>query len=173
MNTMSFFGGGMTPGNISRKVCSQMLSVCSGVERFLTRQMLIHSSVVSLAQDARDDCLLVRVRMVLWTCPRQLARPLGKMPSGIEPVVDDGPPWIVERVLGVARLAGSRTAEAMVEHSLCVLKESCASEDVFEDVKGKFIFFVTDNAADEIKVGVLLQQHFPCHGQHPQSALGD
>ena len=37
----------------------------------------------------------------------------------------------------------------------------CASDDVFDDVKGKFVFFVTDNAADEIKVGVLLKQHLP------------
>jgi hypothetical protein len=46
MNTMSFFGG-ISTGNTSRRVCAQMLAVCAGWERFVTRQMSANSSVIS------------------------------------------------------------------------------------------------------------------------------
>lgn len=137
MATVSLFGGDITPGNLSEKVCARLVASAAGYERFLTKRFLMHASVISLAMDARDDCLLMRCRMVLWRLPPEVATPFGKRTHGVEPLARGGPPWVVERVVGVARLGADRSATASAKQACDLIKETCVTEKDFDIVKPK------------------------------------
>ena len=62
----------------------------------------------------------------------------------------DGPPWVIERLAGIVELGDDRTAEKQAELSQGVLR-ALAGDDL-----SKLVFFVSDNANDEIRCGHLL-----------------
>ena len=137
MAIVSLFGGDITPGSLSEKVCARLVASAAGYERFLTKRFLMHASVISLAMDARDDCLLMSCRMVLWRLPPEVATPFGKRTHGVEPLARGGPPWVVERVVGVARLGADRSATASAKQACDLMKETCVTEKDFDIVKPK------------------------------------
>ena len=101
-------------------------------------RFLQEAAVVGIAQDARDECLLIMVRMVCWRWPRGV---LVFKASGVNSVLDgSGPPWVVERALAAARLEGDRNANATAAHTLAALRSACSSSDTFDEVRQKTYF---------------------------------
>ena len=104
-----------------------------GHERFINKALLDAASVVGLAQDSRDADLLVLSRSVLWKWPKALQ---GMVPPGVSSALPGGgPPWIVERTLGVSTLGSERDSMATARGTLSLLRATASSEEAFGALK--------------------------------------
>jgi hypothetical protein len=144
-------GSDINPGNGSRKVGSNLVSICARREIVVNRSLLRECTVLGLGQDGRDSALLVASRMVMWRLPGFLRRSC--LPNGVTPLLPDSfgarGPWIVERVLGCGVLGSDRSGKAIAKSTLQVLHKALPSPGDFEAVAKKARFFTADNAADE------------------------
>ncbi len=113
----------------------QILEVCAAREK-VTQVLLETCVMASLMQDARAGHLLIMARMVLWTWPRQLR---GHQVSGV--VEHSGPPWVAERILGIAEIGADHGAEAQSAKTLEVIRAAYVSSDSYETNKGKWRSF--------------------------------
>ena len=151
-------GSIVNPGNESRRVATQLMMVCAGWEKYVNRCLLEASTTCGLAQDAKDPNLLVTSRMVVWALPRQLrSMPL----SGVKSLLGKGAPWIVGRVLGVAKMGAERSGAAAAQATLSVVDSLLGGGDGSQPVKDKMRFFTADNAADETVAHRNLLANFP------------
>lgn len=143
-------GSDINPGNGSRKVGHNLVSICAGREMVANRVLLRDCTVWGLGQDGRDSALLVAARMVMWRLPGSMR---GCLPNGVTPLLPasfgNRGPWIVERVLGCGVLASDRSGQAVAKSTLQVLHKALPSPWDFEMVAKKARFFTADNAADE------------------------
>ena len=69
MENLRSMGGDVNPGNSSRSVARNLLTLCAGNELHVTKQLLDIATVCGLVQDARDAYLLICARMVLCKLP--------------------------------------------------------------------------------------------------------
>ena len=145
-------GSDINPGNGSRKVGRNLVTICARREIVVNRSLLRECTVLGLGQDGRDSALLVASRMVMWRLPNLLRR-LPNLPNGVTPLLPDSfgkrGPWIVERVLGCGVLGSHRSGKDIAKSTLQVLRQALPSPDDFEAVAKKARFFTADNAADE------------------------
>ena len=116
--TLRKCGAALPAGFDGRRVFQQLVSVCAGVEKFITRILLRHAALVALQQDGRDPWLLIMSRMVLWRVPQ--ASREGCMRAMRSVLPGGGPPWTAERVLlahrfGVADRGGVEQGEILVK----------------------------------------------------------
>ena len=94
-------GAALPAGFNGRQVCQQLVSVCAGVEKSITRILIRQAALVALQQDARDPWLLVMSRMVLWRLPKTSREGCLRAVRSVLP--GGGPPWTAERVLQAHR----------------------------------------------------------------------
>jgi hypothetical protein len=143
-------GSDINPGNGSRKIGRNLVSICARREIVVNRSLLRECTVLGLGQDGRDSALLVASRMVMWRLPNLLR---ANLPNGVTPLLPDSfgkrGPWIVERVLGCGVLGSHRSGKDIAKSTLQVLRQALPSPDDFEAVAKKARFFTADNAADE------------------------
>lgn len=66
--------------------------------------------------------------MVLWRLLPEVATPFGICVHGVVPLVKKGPPWVVERLLGVACLAAGRSAEANAHGAHDLMEQTGVTE---------------------------------------------
>ena len=77
-------GGKVNPGNASLRVVQQLSSCIAAHEMNITKEAIELAHVVGLGQDAKDNVLLVSIRMVLWQLPRGWC---GIWPDGFKQIV--------------------------------------------------------------------------------------
>ena len=149
------------PGNTSRTVAGNLLSMIAGYVMHLTLVLLLASSSIAIIQDAREENLLILARMVIWHLPDPARQALSEgLLNGVWAVGSHGPPWVAERVLGVARSGSDRSGQGHAAEVLHVMRVACSSDKHFQDVCPKVMYFTPDNAADEIVCGTALQSAF-------------
>ena len=68
--TMRKCGAALPAGFDGRQVFKQLVRVCAGVEKSITRILLRQAALVALQQDGRDPWLMVMSRMVTWRLPK-------------------------------------------------------------------------------------------------------
>ena len=73
------------------------------------------------------------------------------LPSGVVALLPEGP-WIAERILGTRTLGSDRSAMATSTMTLQIV------DGIAPGIKSTCSFFCSDNAADELMVGQLLQR---------------
>ena len=82
LNTARLVGAECGPGFGSRQVCGQMIHVLGRRVHFETSLLLRESSVIGLAQDARDSEVVLRGKGVLWKLPSYFTRSGSMLPEG-------------------------------------------------------------------------------------------
>ena len=159
MGVIRHMAGDCNPGNDSRTVGRHLLSLCAGNEIVITKSLFDAACVAGISQDARDSHLLVCGRVVVWRLPREAKNPVA---DGIKSVLPGGNgPWVAERILGVATLGSDRSAVATAKATLSLIQQSTCQDENFKDFQHKCLFYCTDNAADEVLAGELLQHDLP------------
>jgi hypothetical protein len=157
LDNVRSMAGDVNPGNSSRTVARNILTLCAAQEIFLTKQLLAMATVCGVAQDARDAYLLICVRMVLWKLPAACRNP---MPDGIQSFGERGP-WVVERILSTSPLGADRTAVATAQATIKAIRDTVKTNESFEECQHKFLFYCTDNAADESMAGEIAGKGLP------------
>ena len=99
--TMRKCGAALPAGFDGRKVFQQLVRICAGVEKGITRILIRQAALVALQQDARDPWLLAMPRMVLWRLPKTSREGCLRAVRSVLP--GGGPPWTAERVLQAHR----------------------------------------------------------------------
>ena len=150
---------GDSPGNDSRLVARQLVQCLRSWEQFQTRELLRASSIIGLAQDAREPFLLVLARSVIWEWPNSLLQfPVTGVQSLHWP--KDGGPWISERILGAEALGTDRTGPTLAKQTVAVVKRATLTPECYEETKKKIRSMAADNAADENVVKDELAKEF-------------
>ena len=109
--------------------------------------------MITLAQDARDTKMVVFAKMVLWFLPRQMVQSL---PAGVSPILPmGGPPWIANRVLGVADVAEDAGADATAAKTVACV-DAAARADV-DAVRGKVVWVCPGNAYKEARARYIMK----------------
>ena len=151
---------GDSPGNDSRLVARQLVHCLGSWEKFQTRELLRASSIIGIAQDAREPFLLVLARSVIWEWPNALLRfPVTGVQSLHWPK-GGGPPWISERVLGTEALGTDRTGPTLAKQTVAVVKRATRTPECYKETKKKIQSMAADNAADENVVKDELAKEF-------------
>ena len=129
MENLRSMGGDVNPGNSSRRVARNLLTLCAGNELHVTKQLLDTATVCGLAQDARDAYLLICARMVLWKLPPAVRDPLA---NGIMSFGDKHGPWVAERIVAVPHLGADRSAVAVSQATLQAIRDVSKTDESFE-----------------------------------------
>ena len=110
-------GADIPHGMDSTTVGVKLLSVCAGLENYITGEVLRNAPYIGLAQDGWDGFLLMVARGMLWQRPPSLMPFLSKGNlRGIESILPEGgPPFKFQRMLGAAKLGRDRSAKKQSE----------------------------------------------------------
>lgn len=140
----------LNPGNASRTVARNLVTICAALEKHINRALLMNCSIWGLGQDGKDQDLLVATRMVLWCLPKGMHADL---PDGVSTVLPprfgSKGPWVAERAIGCARLGSDRCGEVLAKTTIELLRDTVQGPGEFTEVVKKGKFFTADNAADE------------------------
>ena len=140
----------INPGNASRTVARNLVTICAAHEQHTNRILLMNCSIWGLGQDGKDQDLLVATRMVMWALPKGMHADL---PDGVSTVLPSRfgskGPWVAERTIGCARLGSDRCGEVLAKTTIELLRNTVRGHDEFTEVVKKGKFFTADNAADE------------------------
>ena len=127
----------------------------------ITKEAIELAHAVGLGQDAKDNVLLVSIRLVLWKLPRGWR---GILPDGFKQLVPGAAgakgPWTGERLLGLGELGADRSSGALAQTTLKVLSRALGGT-ISDDVKKKALFWTADNASDEISAHADLKAELP------------
>ena len=67
--------------------------------------------LAGIAEDAREDKLVIRCKMVLWRWPREVSRSHG-LPKGVVSLNNGNAPWVADRLFAVGQLDSDHSAKA-------------------------------------------------------------
>ena len=149
-------GGDVATGAMGPTVSAQLTSVMADRERDVTAKLLQAATCCGLLQDAREDKVPVILKMVLWSWPRGLPRPNGKLPTGVESLgVHDRGPWVAHRVAAVGE--GKDKAQLLVD----AVAKNCNDDAAFAGCVAKVHFLATDGAFDELAAGDRVRADLP------------
>ena len=100
-------------------------------EKNQTMRLLEKASVLGMAQEGRDEELLVMAKMVLWKLPNA-CKNLAILPQG---------PWVAERVVGVTSMGSDRSAKATAVATIETFEEAAYTAAGHANVKKEHAFF--------------------------------
>ena len=146
-------------GAVSNRVGKQLAEAMAEREIDVNQKLMTSASAVGLAEDARGHCLAVRMSMVLWTWPRGLRRPRGRLPHGVESLNGGRAPWVVDRLAALGQLGSDHSAAAKGHITTNAVART--STDDGQHAKDAINFFVSDHASDETLTAKIVHKSFP------------
>lgn len=145
-------------GSNSEKVPARLTQIFAEQEMATTEALVNAASMAGIAQDGRKLALAIRVKLLIWRWPKRLDL---RTVTGVSSFEGDRGPWVCDRLIGVPECGSDQSAEAKTHLTHSTLQARLGS-GTFEHLRRVLVFFCSDNAADEKRVGLtLLQNYFP------------
>ena len=162
-------GANFPAGSDGRRVAGQLSAVMGAHEQKITAKLLAFSASGGLKQDARGSKVMNLLHLVLWSWPRGLAHT--PLPGGVVAMNGDHGPWLVRRVAAVSTLGSDHSADAKTKAAEAAILSLTRNDAEVARTKETLRHYVSDNAADAVQTGKLLQRTFPHMTFQAQGAM--
>lgn len=159
-------GANFPAGSDGRRVAGQLSAVMGAHEQKITAKLLACSDSGGLKQDARGSKVMNLLHLVLWSWPRGLAH----TPGGVVAMNGDHGPWLV-RLAAVSTLGSDHSADAKAKAAEAAILSLTRNDSEFQKAQQVLRHYVSDNAADAVQTGKLLQRTFPHMTFQAQGAM--